>query len=639
MAFRHLLRYAKITRNFQSRLLLNTAYVSSNNYSNQKPEEELVVKEKIQITKPVVTKWKRPPFVKNLFCGKFDTELLAFPEILDNELLSEVEKYVQYLNNLYVNKVNSRQIDETGKIPDDLLQDFKDLGLFGRMIPAKYGGLDLSYTACTRLNEVIGLDWSIYSLLTAHEFLATRVILLYGTEEQKDKYLPLLASGKSIAAFCCAEVESGNDLGSLSTTAVVNMDETFTISGMKCWVSNAELADVFIVFAKTPSLVDNKENDIGVFIVDKSDDILISPHEKTCLRGLKTSMVEFKEVKVPHQNLIGERGQGYEIYLKTLEGFRIAMNSFTFGALKALLDSVTERVINTERLECSLGDIQMVRIRLSRISSMLYAMESMAYYTAAILDSTENPDISLESAILKVFNTSGTLYCLRELIELLGSTSLMKEQHLERFYRDSIGLNMFDGPNDVARLFIGLTGCKSVGPLKAEEIMKSRNRFFFPMDAFKKGLRKTKLFRFKTKYDQDLAGYMHPSLVEWGNALEEKLQKFEFAVEEALTSHGKNIVETQIDPTNLANGAIYLYAMSAVLSRSSRSYCIGLKNAHHEVRLAGSFCFAADKILYENLNNVLIGSVKSYDGDHLLLGEQVIDCRGYFPEHPLKHNF
>lgn len=613
----------------------------SKKYSTQEHVvDELVVKEKIQITKPTVTKWKRPPFVKDFFFGRFDTELLAFPEILDNELIVEVEKYVKDLNKLYAQKVNSIQIDETGKIPGDILEDLKSLGLFGRMMPQKYGGLDLSYTACTRLNEVIGLDWSIYSLLTAHEFLASRVILLFGSEEQKNKYLPLLASGKLIAAFCAAEFESGCDMISTAATATLNTDGNYCINGTKCWVSNADIADVFIVFAKTPNPVDPEHDHMSVFIVDKnSNDIFINPLEKTCLRGLNTSIVNFKEVIVPKKNRIGGEGEGYTMYYKIMEGFKIAMNSFTFGTLKVLLDSVTERIINSERIEQSIGDFELVRQRLSRIACMIYAMESIAYFTSAILDSSENPDVQLESSILKIFNSEGTLYCVRELMNVIGSTSLMKETQLERFHRDGLGLQMFDGPNDVAKLFIGLMGCKIVGEKKSDDIIKGRNRFFFPVNTIKLEIRKFRLFTRKVKYDQDLAGHIHPSLTMWGNSLEEKLQKFQVAVEEVLTDHGKKVLQTQIDPKKLAEAAVYLYAMSAVLSRASRSYCIGLKNSTHEVELAEAFCLDADQMIYKALNDIFIGIFKNNEGTHLSVGEQVIDCRGYFPEHPLKHNF
>ncbi|XP_035222717.1 complex I assembly factor ACAD9, mitochondrial-like isoform X1 [Stegodyphus dumicola] len=610
-------------------------------YSTQNVQaEELVPKEKISLIKPSIKKVKRPPFVKNMFFGNFDTDLLNFPLVLDNEQLAEVENVVKNVNTLYAEKVNSVQIDRDKALPYGLLQDLKDMGLFGRMIPAKYGGLDLSYTACTRLNEVLGLDYSVYTTLAAHEFFAAQAILHFGSEEQKQKYLPLLASGKLIAAVCCSEVGSGSDLLSISTVAKMNTNGNFILTGSKCWVTNAELADIFIVFGKTPNLTDPNECQLSAFIVDKkSEGVHVSSHDKVCLRGTQTGIVTFDEVLVPGSNLIGSLGMGFKIYLKMLESLRLSLNTFTFGTLKSVLDSITQRIIHTDRIEKSLGDVQMIRRRLSKINAMIYAMESVSYFTAALIDTTENPDIELECAITKVFNSEGTLYCLRELMSALGSSSLMKEHQLERLYRDAQGLAVFDGPNDVVRLFIGLTGLKIVGAKKFEVVMIFRNRFFHPWDTLKQLIRHWRILKNMYKFDIDIAGHIHPSLVEWGNNLETALQKFEVAVEKVLSEHGVKVVETQIDPTKLANIAIELYVMTAVLSRCSRSYVDGLRNCHHEMRIAYAFCHDACVRTKKTIEDIYQGVTWNNELNHILLGEQVIDCKGYFPEHPLKHNF
>ncbi|XP_054707040.1 complex I assembly factor ACAD9, mitochondrial-like isoform X2 [Uloborus diversus] len=634
------LRQSRIS-SYGSRLRgsLGVNFVKNCAAQHSRAEEAVVGREKIQLSRPSVVKWKRPPFMKCLFVNKYDVELCAFPEILTKEQLAEVEDSVKSINLLYAEKVNSHEIDETQTIPDSILQDLRELGLFGRMIPTKYGGLDLTHTACTRINEVLGLDWSLYASITAHEFMATQMLLLYGSEEQKQKYLPLLASGKKIAAFCCSEFKSGNDLLSISTTAD-NVPEGFRLSGTKSWVTNAENADLFIVFAKMQGHMDPKSREISVLVVERdSEGIEVVPLEKTCLRGCKTGVVTFKEVLVPSGNIIGTLGRGYEMYLKVMENFRFMLNSFTFGTLKLLLDSVTEHVIHTERLGKSLADVQLVRTKLTKISSVIYAMESVSYFTAAICDSTENPDIALEMAAMKVFNSENTLYCLRELMDVVGSSSFTKRLQLERLYRDAQGLAMFDGSNDIARLYIGLSGCKFVGSEKAQEVLKFRNRFFFPTDHFKDIIRRMRIKMNRARFEHDIAGHVHPSLVIPANNLESRLQRFELAVEEVLSDHGAKVVETQIEPKKLANAAIEFYVQAAVLARISRSYCIGLKNTTHEMLLASIFCHDSDLRIVLELNDILVGMAKNSEGPALLLSEQVIDTKGYFPEHPLRHNY
>ncbi|GBM54705.1 Acyl-CoA dehydrogenase family member 9, mitochondrial [Araneus ventricosus] len=611
------------------------------NYSSEHAQtQEVISREKIQLSKPSIVKWKRPPFLKDIFLGKLDVELLAFPEILAKEQVTELEDIVKILNDFMIRRVNSQEIDRNAVIPEDVLQELKEMGLFGRIIPEKYGGLGLSYTASTRLNEVLGLDWSIASTLATHEFFAAEALLHFGSETQKSHYLPKMASGEIVGAYCAAELESGSDLLSMSTVAKSSGEGHFLLSGRKSWVSNAGLAGLFIVFAKTDGTMDPKHTDISAFLVDRnSKGVTVTMHDKVCLRGLQTGMVHFDDVVVTPLNILGGLGQGFNVYLKSLESFRFAMNSFTFGALKSLLDSVTEHIIHCERLEKSLADYQLVRMRLSRITNMIYGMETASYFTAAILDSTEKPDITLESTALKIFNSEATLYCLRELMDALGSSSLMPGSHFEKFHRDAIGLTMFDSPNDVARLYLGLQGCKHVGDHQLEKIRKLRNPFFYPFDIMKEHIRQLRIRWDLVKYDQDIAGHVHPSLVEWGNKLEKCLQNFEGAPAKILSDHGKKVVETQLDPRKLADIAKELYVWAAVLSRCSRSYCLGMKNSHHELRLAGAFCYDAFLRLAQDMDAIAIGIARNNERNHLVQGEQIVDCRGYFPEHPLKHNF
>lgn len=635
----------KYSNHFLFKVLKSRNYLNINKslrkYSTENAQtEEVTIKEKIQMTRPTVVQWKRPPFMKDFFRGKFDVELLAFPEILDKEQVSELENNVKNLNNFMAQKVNSQEIDKNGAIPEDVLQELKDMGLFGRIIPAKYGGLNLTHSASTRLNEVLGLNLSIGCTLAAHEFFAAEAILQFGSETQKSQYLPRMASGELIGALCSSEVGSGSDMLSMSTIAMKTPDGNFVLNGNKSWVTNAGLAGLFIVFAKTRNEIDPKQEDISAFLVEKnSKDLKVTLHDKICLQGVQTGMVHFEDVVVPSSNLIGKLGQGFQIYLKSLESFRIAMSSLTIGTLKAFLDSVTNHIIHCERLNKSLADYQLVRTRLSRISSMLYGMESASYFTAAILDSTINPDVALESAALKLFNSEGALYCLRELMEALGSSSLLPGCQLEKYHRDVLGFSMFDGPNDITRLYLSLSGFKYVGDKALDFVRKLRNPYFFPLTMMKLHYIRFKQRHGFIKYDQDLAGHIHPSLVEWGNKLEKCLLHFEDAVNSLLAEHGKDIVDAQIDPRKLSYIATEFYVWSAVLSRCSRSYCLGMRNCHHELRLAEAFCHDSYNRFVPHFNDLSLGITKNNERNHLFQGEQIVDCQGYFLEHPLKHNF
>lgn len=603
-------------------------------------QKEVSVRQKIQLWKSSVKKVKRQPFVKNFFCGKIDTDLLAFPEILDKKLVKDIEHSVQSINELYRNKVDSDKIRVDGKIPEDVLSELKEMGLLGRLIPSEYGGLDLNYTAMVRLNEALSLDWSVCSALGAHEFLAAQVLLLAGNEEQKAKYLPALASGKCIGAVCFSEPVSGVDLNSIHTTAYpLKLGKTFSVCGMKHWVTNGNIADLFIVFAKVPHNHGGEEV-VSILLIDRNSEgvTVTTENNKSGLHGAGTSIVNFQNVEVPCENVIGEIGDGGKILLKALEVCHLGMASFTIGTLKELVGLATEHIINTVRFEKPMMSSQLIRQRLARVTTTVYAMESCAYFTAGILDSTEDPDCALECAVLKVLNSEGTLFCLKELMKIVGSSSLLSGHMLQRYYQDAQALESFEGPNDITRLFISLVGLHYVGQKKAEFVEKNRNPFFFPVDAFKTMYRQRHIMQNKVSYSQDVAGHLHRSHVRQGNRLEECIQKFEVLVEHVLTKHGKNVVHHQLDPITLADVVIDLYAMSAVLARSSRSYCYGMQNSDAEVRMAFAFCNEAYYRILAHYQNLIKDVNENSDEHFFRIAEKIIDWRGYYAEHPLKYN-
>ncbi|CAG5133700.1 unnamed protein product, partial [Candidula unifasciata] len=190
------------------------------------------------------------PLVQNFFLGKLDPIFLVYPQVSKQEL-EQINELVAPIERFY-DTLDSRSIDENAKIPDDVLQQVKDLGLFGLLIPEQYGGLGLNAVQYARVNEVTGRDGAIAVTLAAHQSIGLKAILLAGTEEQKQKYLPKLATGEHIAAFCLTEPSSGSDAASIQSKATLSEDgKTWHLTGSKLWISNGGIADVFTVFAKT----------------------------------------------------------------------------------------------------------------------------------------------------------------------------------------------------------------------------------------------------------------------------------------------------------------------------------------------------------------------------------------------------
>lgn len=257
-------------------------------------------------------------FAKELFLGKIKKkEVFPFPEVSQDEL-NEVNQFLGPVEKFFTEEVDSRKIDQEGKIPDETLEKLKSLGLFGLQVPEEYGGLGLSNTMYSRLGEIISMDGSITVTLAAHQAIGLKGIILAGTEEQKAKYLPKLASGEHIAAFCLTEPASGSDAASVQSRATLSEDKKhYILNGSKVWITNGGLANIFTVFAKT-EVVDSDgsvKDKITAFIVERDFGGVTNgkPEDKLGIRGSNTCEVHFENTKVPVENILGEVGGGFKV--------------------------------------------------------------------------------------------------------------------------------------------------------------------------------------------------------------------------------------------------------------------------------------------------------------------------------------
>jgi len=265
---RHVLRL-RVGINQESNVLTQSRFVLSRNFSrsttydqvdgrktNPLADADSSSSSERERTSNIAKSGEKPPtnepFVKNLFVGKFDTKMLIFPEILTKDEVEELNQLVEPVEKFFTQQLDSAAIDRNSKIPEEVFQQLKEFGLFGQIIPMEYGGLGFSATQLARMAEVTTLDPSIYVTLGAHQAIGLKGILLQGTDQQKAKYLPKLATGEHIAAFCLTESGSGSDAASIKTHATLSEDgKTYFLNGEKLWISNGGIAEIMTVFAKT----------------------------------------------------------------------------------------------------------------------------------------------------------------------------------------------------------------------------------------------------------------------------------------------------------------------------------------------------------------------------------------------------
>ncbi|MFT7801398.1 acyl-CoA dehydrogenase family member 9, mitochondrial [Arapaima gigas] len=578
-------------------------------------------------------------FAKDLFLGKVNkAEVFPYPEI-NREELEEIKQFVAPVEKFFSEDVNSQKIDQEATIPPETLEGLKQLGLFGIQVPEEYGGLGLSNTMYARLGEIISLDGSVAVTLAAHQAIGLKGILIAGTEEQKAKYLPKLASGEHVAAFCLTEPGSGSDAASIQTRATLSEDgKHYLISGSKIWISNGGLADIFTVFART-EVVDKdgqKKDKITAFIVERAFGGVTSgkPEDKLGIRGSNTCEVVFDNTKVPVENVIGDVGGGFKVAMNILNSGRFSMGSATAGMIKKLIELTAEYAATRKQFNKSISEFGMIQEKFAVMALNAFVMESMAYLTAGMMDRPGVPDCSLEAAMVKVFSSEGGWVCVSEALQVLGGVGYTKNYPFERYLRDCRILLIFEGTNEILRMYIALTGMQHAGKILTGKIKEmKKGNIGMALNMFGKKLRDS----ISTKVDLGLTGkdgVVHPSLAESAKKLEENVYFFGNTVEGLLYRYGKTIIDEQMVLKKVADVLINLYAMTAVLSRASRSISIGLRNHDHEVLLANTFCSDA---YYKN--NFLMTQLQKSEYNMKKIAKEVLAKRAYICSHPLDRTF
>ncbi|XP_078517563.1 complex I assembly factor ACAD9, mitochondrial [Lissotriton helveticus] len=587
---------------------------------------------------------RRPAYAKELFLGTISKEeVFPYPEI-SNEELQEINQFVGPVEKFFAEEVDSKKIDHDAKIPQETLDGLKNLGLFGMQVPEEYGGLGLSNTMYARLGEITSLDGAIAVTLAAHQAIGLKGLLIAGNDAQRAKYLPKLASGEHVAAFCLTEPGSGSDAASIQSRATISEDGSyFTLNGTKVWISNGGLADIFTVFARTEVLdKDGSVKDkITAFIVERAFGGVTNgkPEDKLGIRGSNTCEVYFENTRVPAENVIGEVGGGFKVAMNILNSGRFSMGSASAGMIKKMIETTAEYAGTRKQFNKKLGEFGLIQEKFALMAQKAYVMESMAYLTAGMMDKPGLPDCSLEAAMVKVFSSEGSWLCVSEALQIFGGLGYMKDYPYERYLRDSRILLIFEGTNEILRMYIALTGIQHAGKIltgKIKEMKKGNIGVVLGMAV--KRLRDS----IGTKVNFGLTGQdgvVHPSLEESAKMLEENVYNFGTAVESLLYRFGKTIVDEQLALKRVADIVINLYAMTAVLSRASRSISIGLRNHDHEVLLTNMFCtetFFKNNYLVAQLDK---NSPENTDDSVKKIAKLILENRSYTCSHPLDRTF
>lgn len=506
---------------------------------------------------------------KQLFFGNIlEEQLFPYPQIRarDREMLGAMTDAIDQF--LADKAADLRQYDRDAGQPEDFIQALRDLGLFGLIIPEEHGGLELSNGAYARvLAQTSSHDSSVSLTIGAHSSIGMKGLLLFGTEEQKQRYLPRLASGELIAAFCLTESGAGSDAASIRTKASRNDDGSWTLSGEKIWITNGGIAGFFTVFART----DTPEGKITAFLVEAGwDGVSHGPHEdKMGIRASSTTTVAFSDVRVPAENVLGPVGKGFKVAMSILNSGRTGLGGGAVGGMRTLLRLATAQAKERQQFGKPIAEFGLVREKLARMAVDCFAAESTVWMVAHLIDSGHS-DYSVEAAISKVFASEAVQRASYEALQIAAGNGFMREFPYEQITRDTRILSIFEGTNEILRLYVALSGFKGVGAglgeLKAAlgDILNDPIKGFGVLGDYT-----ARRMREATGVGTDRIAYpLAEPLRKLARVYEKYTVELSKASDQLLRRHGKAIADEQHAQKRIGDIAIDLFVGLCVLSRA-----------------------------------------------------------------------
>ena len=544
-------------------------------------------------------------FAKNLFFGEIlEENLFPYPAMRERDremLTSMVDAIDHFLGDKHA---DFKHWDRDAHQPDEFIQALRDMGLFGLIIPEQFGGLELSNAAYARvLGQTSSHDSSVSLTIGAHSSIGMKGVLLFGNADQRARYLPKLASGEMIAAFCLTESGAGSDAASIRTKASRNADGSWTLSGEKIWITNGGIADLYTVFAKT----DTPEGKMTGFIVEaKWPGVSHGPHEdKMGIRASSTTTVAFADVRVPPENVLGDVGKGFKVAMAILNNGRTGLGGGAVGGMKALIKLASAQAKERKQFGQAIAEFGLVREKIAQMTIDCFAAESAVWMVAHYIDSGCE-DYSVEAAMSKVFASDAIQRAAHEALQIAAGNGFMREFPYEQVTRDSRILTIFEGTNEILRLYIALSGLKDVGTTLSGLKSAFGNIFNDPIKGF--GVLTSyagRRVRETTGYGTDkILRELHPTLRKAAESYEKYVVELSKSADALLRKHGKKVADQQYQQKRIADLAIDMFVGLCTLSRADSLVKANHADADSAVKITEIFTKQARRRMSRNVRGL-----------------------------------
>ncbi len=579
------------------------------------------------------SEWSGPSFVRDLFLGRFNLDLIHPHPAEDPDEAARAKPFLDKLES-FLKRIDSEMIDRTGEIPEEYVQELREMGAFGIKIPREYGGLGLSYSSYVKaMAMVTSKDGSLTALLSAHQSIGLpQPLKLFGSDEQKQKFFPRLAKG-AISAFALTEVDAGSDPANMHAHAEPSADgKYFTLSGEKLWCTNGTRAELFLVMARTPdAIVKGKpRKQITAFIVEASWPGVEIVHRCRFmgLKAIENGVIRFTNVRIPRENILWGEGKGLKLALITLNTGRLTLPASVAGGGKALLNA--SRTWANERIQwgAPIGKHEAVAQKVAMMAANTFAMESIAGLTVGLAERGDY-DIRLEAAIAKMYNTEHGWHIVDDALQIRGGRGYetadslrARGEHpypIERAMRDSRINLIFEGSSEIMRLFIAREAVdhhfKTAFALVDKEASKGDKWAAF----------KRVLAFYPTWYPRRWVGkgQVPGSFAEFGKLsthmrfAERHTRKLGRTIFHAMVRLGPKLERRQLVLFRAVDIGAELFAMAASCVRANMLAKQGNEDA---IAVADLFCRAA-KVRVEHLFEAFYGD---FDGEMYRVAQQVM---------------